>query len=71
MHLITLVSVALAVSASALPRIVSERDLAHSSKRAVRRQDNNMNGGNDSDPQTSLSKFNESLHVFITLTLSF
>jgi hypothetical protein len=49
MRFIALVPVALAVSASALPRIASERDLGNNARRV-----------SDSDPQTSLSKCNES-----------
>jgi hypothetical protein len=49
MRLTALVPVALAVSASALPRIAFGRDLGNNARR-----------GSDSDPQTSLSKCNES-----------
>jgi hypothetical protein len=51
MRLIALITVALAVSASALPRIVFERDLGNNARRG---------SDSDLDPQTSLSKCNES-----------
>ena len=49
MHFIALVSVALAVSAYAFPRVAFKRDLEYNAGRDP-----------DCDPQTSLSKRNES-----------
>ncbi len=60
MRLIALVSVASAVSTLALPYTPSGQELEHRLKK-VGRQD---------DPQSSTSKFNEFLHVFIALTPS-
>jgi hypothetical protein len=60
MRLIALLSVALAVSASALPRIASERDLGKNASGAGGRKKNRADNGTDSDPQNSLSKCSES-----------
>jgi hypothetical protein len=60
MRLIALLSVALAVSASALPRIASERDLGNNARGAGGRREPGADGDTNSDPQTSLSKCNES-----------
>ena len=58
MRLIALVSVALAVSASSLPRVVLGRDLGHNARGAGGLEKKQAN--NDSDPQTSLGKSNGS-----------
>ena len=58
MRPIALVSVALAVSASALPRVVLGRDLGHNARGAGGLEKKQAN--NDSDPQTSLGKSNGS-----------
>jgi hypothetical protein len=65
MHLVALVTLALAVSTSAHTRMASERDLERNQRKAQRRDNNDANNG---DPQTSLSKVNEYSHILIVLT---
>jgi len=55
MRLITFVTLALAMSTSAVPHIVLERDLERNQKRTERPRDTNgANNGDNSDPQSSL-----------------
>jgi len=61
MRLVALVTLALAVSTSALPRTASECDFERNQKKAQRRDNNDANNG---DPQCSLSKINEYAHIF-------
>jgi len=60
-------SIAFAISASALPRTVSERNFKLSRSTVEERaKEDDKKGGNSPDPQSSLSEFDESCMVFIT-----